>query len=273
MAKEYTNVFSEVLLKIVLSEQLGLFCFLIILKILKELHSKKPDTRSSMTEESPPNNSSSTNNPPEHLQSTSIYRNERNITSVKSDNKYNISTIKQSPSNPIIQSDKKKLSLREHPKFLSSEKESEKLKKKKDFIPKPDKLHYPKSLPKMTDSNEISQASPISFKPSKVSIFKVLPSTFLSMYNLMIFHSVAVITVLANMSYSYYVLSVIYSHMIMFILTFIMFQRQSKCANLFEALTFSINTILILLSLVHTATNLGFFIDFKNFIESYTFYV
>jgi hypothetical protein len=286
MAQEYTNLFSEVLLKIVLSEQLGLFCFLFILNILKEVHSKKieksnesskDDSQTSGTNSSQGNSRFKTKEYSiEHhniqAKSTTLYKKDKNVTSVKSDNKYNISTIKLNP-NLDSQSDKKfEYSLQEKANSFTAPKHTKKV-IKKDIISKPPNFKKKLSIYKSKKLEKIVESEKETPIKVKSSIFKVLPSTYLSMYNLMIFHSVAVITVLANTSYNYYVLSVLYVHMIMFILTFIMFQRQSACAAFFEALTFSLNSILILLSLVHTAINYRFYIEFKNFIESYTFYV
>ena len=274
MTTEYTNIFSDVLLKIVLSEQLGLFCFIFILNIFKELHSKKTSktgsSSSNLSEdvrEANPKKTGIKSSSQQELpvKSTTIYKIHKNVTSVKSDNKHNISKIKQSPDTDLA-SAKYNYSLKD--KFESNSPVRVSFMRPPAKRPKPSK---PKAL--FTRSLSVEEERPLRVAGSRKSAFKVTSATYSSMYNLMIFHSLAVTTVLANTSYNFYVISVIYFHMVMFILTFILFQREAKCAQLFEALTFSINTVLILLSLVHTANSFTFYVDFKNFIESYTFYV
>ena len=96
----YEGSFSEVMIKIILTEQLVLYVFLLILSILKDVHAKKPVEDKPEREENPvvtnisepPSSKALPEYRNEEITSKAIYLKKKSTISVKSDNKYDFSS-------------------------------------------------------------------------------------------------------------------------------------------------------------------------------------
>lgn len=105
------------------------------------------------------------------------------------------------------------------------------------------------------------------------SVFKIENTTFVKMYNLMIFHTIAISSILATATHNYVVAAFIYLFMVFFFVTFYLdHRRKAASAELLEALTFSINAVLILCSLIQVASNFEFQRTLKDHVDSYITY-